>query len=89
MTRTSTLLHREFKGALVHTTSSFAIFKKGGNRTRRELLDIRGYQTLDTGWGLGRIRAQEGRNLDSAVDPVPPDSTNLGIYDENFPVYQV
>jgi hypothetical protein len=77
------------QGAPVHTTSSFAIFKKGGNRTRRDPLDIKGYQTLDTGWGLGRIRAQEGGNLDSAVDPVPPDSTNLGIYDENFPVYQV
>ena len=51
-------------------------------------MDIRGYQTLDTGWGLGRIRAQEGRNLDSAVDPVPPDSTDLGIYDKKFPVHQ-
>jgi hypothetical protein len=76
------------QGALVHTTSSFAIFNKGGNRTRREPLDIRGYQTLDTGWGLGRIRTQEGRNLDSAADPVPPNSTDSGIYNKNFPVHQ-
>jgi hypothetical protein len=76
------------QGALVHTTSSFAVFKKGRDRTRREPLDTKGYQTLDTGWGLGRIRAQEGENLDSAVDPVPPDSTGFGIYDEIFPVYQ-
>ena len=55
------------QGALVHTTSSFAVFKKGRDRTRREPLDTKGYQTLDTGWGLGRIRAQEGENLDSAV----------------------
>ena len=76
------------RGVPDHTTSSFAMFGKGGNRTRRKPLGIKGYQVLDTGWGLGRIRAQERGNLDSAVDPVPPDSTNLGIHDENSPVHQ-
>jgi hypothetical protein len=52
---------QNIQGTLVHTTSSFAVFKKG-DRTRREPLDTKGYQTLDTGWGLGRVRTQQGHN---------------------------
>ena len=39
-------------------------------------LDMTGYQTFVTEWGLGRVRAQENKMLiptsDNAVGPAPP-----------------
>ena len=55
------------KGTLVPcSTKHFAVFADG-DRNHKTPLDTARYQTFVTEWGLGRVRALEGKILDSAV----------------------